>query len=102
MAETPVNYRFECVWLDGYTHTAHLRSKTKALALESYAGDLEPIPGWSFDGSSTEQAEDIGRASVRAMSHGGLGPAHPLVEKVELAPPSDLDETAVSGSGLRT
>lgn len=51
------NYKFEYIWLDGYTPMSHIRSKTKVLELESYDGELEPIPEWSFDGSSTRQAE---------------------------------------------
>ena len=44
----------EYIWLDGYTPTAGLRSKTKILDREVSA--LEGIPDWGFDGSSTEQA----------------------------------------------
>ena len=57
MTPALVNYRLEYIWLDGYTPTAHLRSKTKVLALENFAGELEAVPEWSFDGSSTRQAE---------------------------------------------
>jgi glutamine synthetase len=41
--------------LDGYTPTANLRSKTKIV--EDFGGKLENCPMWSFDGSSTQQAE---------------------------------------------
>lgn len=51
------NIKFEYIWLDGYKPEPNLRSKTKILQLESYAGDLESVPMWSFDGSSTKQAE---------------------------------------------
>lgn len=44
----------EYIWLDGYTPTAGLRSKTKIL--ERAAVLLSDIPDWGFDGSSTEQA----------------------------------------------
>ena len=35
----------------------NLRSKIKILRLNSYQGELEKISDWSFDGSSTLQAE---------------------------------------------
>jgi glutamine synthetase len=54
---SPVDCKFEYIWLDGYRPTAHLRSKTKVLALDNYDGELDSIPEWSFDGSSTGQAE---------------------------------------------
>lgn len=47
--------KLEYIWLDGYKPTANLRSKTK---IESnFSGKLEDCPLWSFDGSSTRQAE---------------------------------------------
>ncbi|WNJ20944.1 glutamine synthetase beta-grasp domain-containing protein [Pontibacter sp. G13] len=50
--------KFEYIWLDGYKPEPNLRSKTKVLDLPAdYDGDLSVIPAWSFDGSSTEQAE---------------------------------------------
>ncbi|MCI4667499.1 MAG: glutamine synthetase beta-grasp domain-containing protein [Bacteroidia bacterium] len=50
--------KFEYIWLDGYKPEANLRSKTKVLDLpEDYSGDLAAVPMWSFDGSSTQQAE---------------------------------------------
>ncbi len=51
------NIKFEYIWLDGYTPEPNLRSKTKVLNLEDYNGELDQVPMWSFDGSSTEQAE---------------------------------------------
>lgn len=51
------NIKFEYIWLDGYRPEPNLRSKTKILNLEAYAGDLEHVPMWAFDGSSTQQAE---------------------------------------------
>ncbi|MGX1929596.1 glutamine synthetase beta-grasp domain-containing protein [Flagellimonas sp. 2504JD4-2] len=47
--------KLEYIWLDGYTPTANLRSKTKIE--EDFSGKLEDCPTWSFDGSSTQQAE---------------------------------------------
>ena len=41
--------KYEYIWLDGYEPEANLRSKVKVT-------DGEP-PEWSFDGSSTLQAE---------------------------------------------
>ncbi|RXG12436.1 glutamine synthetase [Leeuwenhoekiella aestuarii] len=47
--------KLEYLWLDGYTPTANLRSKTKVE--DDFSGKLEDCPVWSFDGSSTKQAE---------------------------------------------
>ena len=47
--------KLEYVWLDGYKPTQSLRSKTKIVS--DFDGKLESCPMWSFDGSSTEQAE---------------------------------------------
>jgi glutamine synthetase len=44
----------EYIWLDGYTPTQSLRSKTRIE--KDFGGTLEECPMWSFDGSSTEQA----------------------------------------------
>jgi glutamine synthetase len=42
--------------LDGYTPESNLRSKTKVLTSETEP-ELESLPIWNFDGSSTNQAE---------------------------------------------
>lgn len=47
--------KLEYVWLDGYKPTQTLRSKTKIV--KNFDGNLESCPEWSFDGSSTGQAE---------------------------------------------
>lgn len=47
--------KLEYIWLDGYKPTQSLRSKTKIV--ENFSGKVEDAPEWSFDGSSTEQAE---------------------------------------------
>ncbi len=47
--------KLEYIWLDGYKPTQSLRSKTKIVS--DFSGKLEDCPMWSFDGSSTEQAE---------------------------------------------
>jgi glutamine synthetase len=47
--------KLEYIWLDGYVPTQSLRSKTKIV--KDFSGKLEDCPVWSFDGSSTEQAE---------------------------------------------
>jgi glutamine synthetase len=47
--------KLEYVWLDGYKPTQSLRSKTKIV--KDFDGTLESCPVWSFDGSSTGQAE---------------------------------------------
>ncbi len=47
--------KLEYIWLDGYTPTQSLRSKTQVRS--DFGGTLEDCPMWSFDGSSTEQAD---------------------------------------------
>ena len=47
--------KLEYIWLDGYLPTASLRSKTKIVS--DFGGKLRDCPLWSFDGSSTRQAE---------------------------------------------
>jgi glutamine synthetase len=47
--------KLEYIWLDGYQPTQSLRSKT--MVRKDFSGKLEDCPMWSFDGSSTEQAE---------------------------------------------
>ena len=50
-------YKFEYIWLDGYTPEPNLRSKTKVIEFDDYDGNVDPLPFWAFDGSSTLQAE---------------------------------------------
>ncbi|NOX49937.1 MAG: glutamine synthetase [Gammaproteobacteria bacterium] len=47
--------KLEYIWLDGYQPTQSLRSKTRVES--DFGGTLEECPMWSFDGSSTEQAD---------------------------------------------
>jgi len=47
--------KLEYIWLDGYMPTQSLRSKTRVES--DFSGTLEECPMWSFDGSSTEQAD---------------------------------------------
>jgi len=47
--------KLEYIWLDGYKPTQSLRSKTQVR--NNFSGKLEDCPMWSFDGSSTEQAD---------------------------------------------
>ncbi|MEM1323711.1 MAG: glutamine synthetase beta-grasp domain-containing protein [Bacteroidota bacterium] len=49
--------KFEYIWLDGNQPEPKLRSKTKVLNLNNYQGQLDGLPEWSFDGSSTQQAD---------------------------------------------
>lgn len=49
--------KFEYIWLDGYTPLPHIRSKTAIRDKDDWDGKLESLPEWSFDGSSTRQAE---------------------------------------------
>ena len=48
-------HKLEYIWLDGYKPTQSLRGKT--MIVENFSGKLEDAKQWSFDGSSTEQAE---------------------------------------------
>ena len=48
--------KLEYIWLDGYQPTQSLRSKTQ-MSKDNFTGALEDVSMWSFDGSSTEQAE---------------------------------------------
>ena len=47
--------KLEYIWLDGYAPTQSLRSKTRVES--DFGGTLEECPMWSFDGSSTQQAD---------------------------------------------
>ncbi|MCF8716190.1 glutamine synthetase beta-grasp domain-containing protein [Joostella atrarenae] len=47
--------KLEYIWLDGYFPTQNMRSKTKIE--DDFSGKLEDCPIWSFDGSSTKQAQ---------------------------------------------
>jgi glutamine synthetase len=51
--------KLEYVWLDGYTPEPNLRSKVKVINIPHEEGrvNLNHCPDWSFDGSSTRQAE---------------------------------------------
>jgi glutamine synthetase len=49
--------KLEYMWLDGYRPIAHLRSKTKVVEIADFNGEVEKLPEWNFDGSSTQQAE---------------------------------------------
>ena len=45
----------EYIWIDGYTPTQNLRSKTKIV--NGPIEDISELPEWAFDGSSTLQAD---------------------------------------------
>ncbi len=47
--------KLEYLWLDGYKPVQSLRSKTKVE--KDFSGNLADVANWSFDGSSTQQAE---------------------------------------------
>ena len=47
--------KLEYIWLDGTEPMQQLRSKTKLV--KDFSGEVEDAPVWSFDGSSTNQAE---------------------------------------------
>ncbi len=50
-----IKSKLEYIWLDGCAPTQCLRSKTKIVS--NFSGKVEDCPMWSFDGSSTQQAE---------------------------------------------
>ena len=49
-------YKCEYIWLDGYEPEANIRSKTKIIVSDDVPS-VESLPLWSYDGSSTRQAE---------------------------------------------
>lgn len=49
-------FKCEYIWLDGYTPEANLRSKTKVIT-SNETPTVDNLPIWSFDGSSTMQAQ---------------------------------------------
>jgi glutamine synthetase len=49
--------KLEYIWLDGYQPEPNLRSKVKIIDFEGTDIKLTDCPEWSFDGSSTKQAE---------------------------------------------
>lgn len=53
---TKETYKCEYIWLDGFQPEANLRSKTKIISMNE-PPSLDNLPLWSFDGSSTMQAE---------------------------------------------
>ena len=50
-------FKFEYIWLDGYKPEPNLRSKTRVITMDSFNGNVDSLPMWGFDGSSTRQAE---------------------------------------------
>ena len=58
--------KLEYIWLDGYTPTQNMRSKTKII--EDFSGKVEDCPIWSFleaQQSKLKEIPQIGRASCR-------------------------------------
>ena len=49
-------YKLEYIWLDGYEPVANLRGKTQVKEFKDFP-ELDELPMWGFDGSSTRQAE---------------------------------------------
>ena len=47
--------KLEYIWLDGHEPTQNMRSKT--MVRKDFSGNLDTCPMWSFDGSSTKQAD---------------------------------------------
>ena len=49
-------YKLEYIWLDGYKPVPNLRGKTQIKEFDKFP-NLERLPNWGFDGSSTKQAD---------------------------------------------
>jgi glutamine synthetase len=49
--------KFEYIWLDGNKPLPHIRCKTTIRDADDFDGTIDSLPDWSFDGSSTHQAE---------------------------------------------
>jgi glutamine synthetase len=49
-------YKLEYIWLDGYEPVPNLRGKTQIKEFKEFP-ELDELPMWGFDGSSTRQAE---------------------------------------------
>lgn len=66
-------YSIEYIWLDGETPSQNIRSKTKVvdIPITECVGrlDFDKIPKWSFDGSSTKQAETSNSDLVLSPVH---------------------------------
>lgn len=57
LSNKKMKIKLEYIWLDGYRPEPNLRSKVKVIDTESWLVTINNIPEWSFDGSSTKQAE---------------------------------------------
>ena len=76
--------RAEYIWIDGQIPTAKMRCKTRILDNHrDLATDIQLIPEWGFDGSSTYQAEtgnsDCDLSPVYVLPDPILGPPNILV-----------------------
>ncbi len=49
--------KFEYIWLDGSMPLPHIRCKTTVRDADDFDGTIGSLSDWSFDGSSTHQAE---------------------------------------------
>jgi glutamine synthetase len=49
--------KIEYIWLDGNKPLPHIRCKTAIRDADDFDGTIDSLPDWSFDGSSTHQAE---------------------------------------------
>ena len=79
--------KLEYIWLDGYKPTQSLRGKTRVES--DFSGKLEDCPMWSFDGSSTEQADGSDGFLVHGMKRPiGRG----LMDGAGFTPPDGFPE----------
>jgi glutamine synthetase len=74
----------EYIWMDGAEPTPQLRSKARVVSIDaSGPPELESFPQWSFDGSSTYQADggdsDLTLEPVRVIVDPIRGAGHVLV-----------------------
>ena len=60
-------YKLEYIWLDGYTPVPNLRGKTQIKEYSAFP-DLEELPLWGFDGSSTHAGR---RQQLRLRAEAG-------------------------------
>jgi glutamine synthetase len=77
-------FKLEYIWLDGHLPTQQMRSKTKIV--DDFSGNAEDAPMWSFDGSSTNQAEggssDLLLKPVRAFVDPARDNAYLIIAEV--------------------
>lgn len=94
----------EYIWLDGNRPTQGLRAKTRFVDIKRKDASPEDFPEWSFDGSSTQQAEgsdsDCGLKPVCVVADPMRGADNYLV-LCEVQNADGSDHVSNSRAGLR-